>query len=55
VSRNWEPDSEVVWKIKQQISVGLMKYGPEFLDSKEYQELFRMLEETRDKEAQEGA
>jgi hypothetical protein len=55
MSRNWEVDSEAVWKIKEQISVGLMKYGPEFLDSREFQELSRMLEETRGKEAQGGA
>jgi hypothetical protein len=52
---DFEPDSEAVWKIKEQISVGLMKYGPEFLNSKEYDELSRMLEEIRENEKQGGA
>jgi hypothetical protein len=52
---NWELDSDAVWKIKEQISIGIMKYGPEFLDSKEYDELSRMLKEIRDREAQGGA
>jgi hypothetical protein len=52
---NWEPDSDAVWELKMRISSGLMRQGPGFLNSKEYQELSRMLKEIRDKEAQGGA
>jgi hypothetical protein len=52
---DWKLDSEAVWKIKEQISVGIMKHGPEFLNSKEYDELSRMLEEIRENEKQGGA
>jgi|GEM_PF-3958345 hypothetical protein len=39
----WEPDSDAVWKLKGQMSNGLLKQGTQFFLTREYRELSEML------------